>query len=174
MAFDPSLYIIERIGSSFLAIMPRPVPGEWLDDCLMRLKKEGIGRIVSLLEEEEAEVIGLADEKEHCMRHGIEFLSYPIRDRGLPLDIDGFAEFTLQLYEQTGRGTATAIHCRAGIGRASVVAAGVLLQCGFEPLDAFELIQRARGVEIPDTMEQRQWIIDNHHQICQHKTRRPS
>jgi protein-tyrosine phosphatase len=133
MAFDPSLYVIERIGSSFLAIMPPPVPGEWLDDCLIRLKKEGIGRIVSLLEEEEATAIGLTDEEAHCWRQGIEFISYPIRDRGLPSDIDEFAELTLHIYEQTGRGPATAIHCRAGIGRASVVAAGVLLRCGFAP-----------------------------------------
>lgn len=170
MAFDPSLYVIEMIGSSFLAIMPRPVPGEWLDDCLIRLKRKGIGRIVSLLEEDEASAIGLADEENHCTRNQIEFLSYPIRDRGIPSDIESFSAFTLHLYEQTARGPATAIHCRAGIGRASIVAAGVLLRCGFEPQEALEKIQQARGVEVPDTPEQRQWILDNHHQICQYRT----
>ena len=170
MAFDPSLFVIERIGCSFLATMPRPVPGEWLDDCLVSLKKEGIGRIVSLLEADEADEIGLADEEESCKRNGIEFISYPIKDRGLPSDIDDFSAFTLHLYEQTGRGPATAVHCRAGIGRSSVVAAGVLLRCGFDPIDAFEQIEKARGVGIPDTPEQRQWIIDNRLKICQHRT----
>ncbi len=174
MAFDPSLYVIEMIGSSFLAIMPRPVPGEWLDDCLVRLKEKGIGRIVSLLEEDEARAIGLEDEEDRCSKNEIEFLSYPIEDRGIPSDIERFSAFTLHLYEQTARGPATAIHCRAGIGRSSIVAAGVLLRCGFAPREALEKIQRARGVEIPDTPEQRQWILDNHHRICQYGTSPPS
>ena len=70
------------------------------------------------------------------------------------------------LYETTGRGINTVIHCRAGIGRTSLVTAGVLLQAGFEPDEAFEHIGKARGMAVPDTDEQRDWVVANHLEIC--------
>lgn len=51
-------------------------------------------------------------------------------------------------------GLNTVIHCRADIGRTGVVAAGVLLHCGFEPLEAIEHISKLRDVAVPDTQEQ--------------------
>jgi protein-tyrosine phosphatase len=56
------------------------------------------------------------------------------------------------------QGKATAIHCRAGIGRASVVAACTLVCLGTKPDDAFDLIAKARGIGVPDTDGQRAWV----------------
>jgi len=58
-------------------------------------------------------------------------------------------------YNEAAGGLNTVIHCRAGIGRTGIVAAGVLLHCGFEPMKAFEHISRKRGASVLDTQEQR-------------------
>ncbi|GGM59052.1 hypothetical protein ACFFX1_41745 [Dactylosporangium sucinum] len=48
-------------------------------------------------------------------------------------------------------------HCRIGIGRASLLAAGILALTGVPPERAWPLIERARGLPVPDTPEQRAW-----------------
>ena len=55
-------------------------------------------------------------------------------------------------------GKAVAVHCRAGIGRSSLIAACVLVLLGFAPGMAFDLIGKARGVKVPDTEGQRDWV----------------
>jgi protein-tyrosine phosphatase len=165
MAFEPQIYIVEQIGSSFLAIMARPIPGEWIDEQFCKLSQMGIERIVSLLEPEEAQELGLGAESELCAAHGIQFLSFPIGDRGVPSSIQDFRDLSFMLYETTAGGLATVIHCRAGIGRASLMAAGVLLFAGFKPNDAFKHIAKARGTSVPDTKEQRAWLSKHYAEI---------
>lgn len=167
MAFEPSIYVVEPIGSGLLAVMARPVPGEWIEDEFAGIAAFGISRVVSLLEPDEAEELGLSEEESLCERNGMEFLSCPIPDRGLPGSVTDFARFTHMLYETIGRGTNTVIHCRAGIGRTGMVAAGVLLHAAFEPEAAFEHIAKARGMYVPDTQEQRDWLIAHWNNILQ-------
>ncbi len=62
------------------------------------------------------------------------------------------------LAEKIGEGSTIAVHCRAGIGRSSLIAACVLAVSGTDPDAAFALIAAARGVAVPDTMEQRDWV----------------
>lgn len=165
MAFEPSIFVVEPIGSGFLAVMARPVPGEWVEDEFGRISAHGIHCIVSLLEPKEAVEIGLGEEKALCERHSMEFVSYPISDRGLPSSVFGFAALTHSLYESIARGNNTVIHCRAGIGRTGIVAAGILLHAAFAAESAFDHITKARGMAVPDTEEQRQWIISNQRAI---------
>jgi protein-tyrosine phosphatase len=56
-------------------------------------------------------------------------------------------------------GRSIAIHCRAGIGRSSMIAACALILCGIDAAEALALIKAARGVSVPDTDEQRDWVI---------------
>jgi predicted protein tyrosine phosphatase len=165
MAFEPNIFVVEPIGSGFLAVMARPVPGEWINDEFSGISAFGIHRIISLLEPDEENEIGLGAEAELCARLHMEFVSYPIPDRGLPDSIADFAKFTHSLYESIGSGTNTVIHCRAGIGRTGLVAAGILLHAAFDAKSAFDHIAKARGMAVPDTEEQRLWIIDNQRAI---------
>jgi protein-tyrosine phosphatase len=157
----PTIYEIERIGSGCLAVMGRPRAGDWAADEFAGLAELGITDVVSLLERSEAYDIGLAEEAQFCEAAGICFHSYPITDRGLPPSVDALSKLACQLYHLCAGGAGVAIHCRAGIGRSGLLGAAVLLHCGFSAKDAFAKISAARGVPVPDTAEQAQWLIDN-------------
>lgn len=157
----PQIYKIKSIGLGSLSVMAKPVAGEWLEGDFRFYKDSGIGLIVSLLEEFEAYTLGLQDEKEIAERHGIVFLSFPIADRGVPESLARFIAFISSLHEQVQGGAHAAVHCRAGIGRSGLVAAGVLLLEGFTPEEAFALVSEARRCPVPDTEEQRRWLIEN-------------
>ena len=161
----PDLYKVVWIGDGFLAVMAKPIAGEWIDDELRAIAKEGIIKIVSLLGRHEAFEVGLEQENEYAQKNAMEFVSYPIQDRGLPSSVKEFSHFTHHLYHDIATGKNTVIHCRAGIGRTGLVAAGVLLHHGFKPDEAFKHISQKRGVQVPDTEEQYKWIVSNHHLI---------
>jgi protein-tyrosine phosphatase len=55
-------------------------------------------------------------------------------------------------------GAAVAVHCRAGIGRSGLVAAGLLVAQGRSPAEAFTAVSNARGVRVPDTPDQEAWL----------------
>jgi protein-tyrosine phosphatase len=154
----PVFFTVERIGSGLLAVMGRPRAGEWAADEFAGLAEQGITDIVSLLELSEARELGLADEHSHCASAGIRFKSFPIVDRGLPSSAADLSVLACDIYHRCASGAGTLIHCRAGIGRTGLVAAAVLLHCGFEPADAFATVGAARGVTVPDTAEQARWL----------------
>jgi len=60
-----------------------------------------------------------------------------------------------------GMDDSLAVHCRASIGRSSVLAVSVVVRLGGEANEAFIAVKSARGCSIPDTPEQRQWVIQN-------------
>jgi len=53
------------------------------------------------------------------------------------------------------------VHCRQGIGRSGLVAACLLVRKGVSPGAAVEMASAARGISVPETAEQRDWI-DNY------------
>ena len=165
----PTFYEIERIGSGFLAVMAIPIPGEWIDEELSGLHDAGLRQVVSLLEDHEAYELGLAEESTLCEKHGLSFVSYPIPDRGLPPAVEGFKNLTKAIYHESAGGRSTVVHCRAGIGRTGLMAAGVLLHAGFGVEEAFGRISEQRGVEVPDTQEQREWLFTNFEEIVRKK-----
>lgn len=150
------LYWIDAAGPLKLAIMARPRAGDWLDDEVAHWARSGIGIVISLLEPDEIADLGLGAEAALCDQHGIEFLAYPIPDRGLPASPDLAMRFAAEV---ASRGKPIAIHCRAGIGRSSVMAAAVLIARGVSATAALSAIERARGLPIPDTDAQRDWVV---------------
>lgn len=158
MAFEPNISIVGRIGSGFLAVMPKPVTGEWAEDEFANISRFGIRQVVSLLETDEAEVFDLHDEAALCEKNGMRFIHYPICDRSLPESLDDFVEFTHQIFRDVESGVSTVVHCLAGIGRSGITACGVLIHSGMTAEAAFDQITEARGLQVPDTEQQRDWI----------------
>jgi hypothetical protein len=141
-----------------LAIMARPRAGEWLDDEIVGWRVEGIDVIVSLLEAEEGAELGLHREVGLCQGLAIEFISFPIPDRGVPRSASATMALAKTIVQRLSDGKAVAIHCRAGIGRSALIAACVLELLGIAAELAFVLIGEARGVKVLDTEGQRNWV----------------
>jgi len=139
--------------------MPRPRAGEWLDDEIIGWRMEGIDMVVSLLEPAEISELGLEREAELSRVHGMELISFPIPDRGLPASLRDATVLAKSMALKVREGKTVAIHCRAGIGRSSVVAAAVLIGSGLTADEALRLITAARGFDVPDTEAQLEWVM---------------
>ncbi|HZO57678.1 MAG TPA: dual specificity protein phosphatase family protein [Bryobacteraceae bacterium] len=154
------LYWVPGPWPGRLAISKRPRGGEWLADEVKAWKAVGVSTVVSLLEEDESAELGLAREAETAGAAGIEFISLPVPDRGVPGSAEGMARVVARLHAALQRGDTVAVHCRQGIGRSGMLAAGTLIAAGLEARQAMEVVSRARGVEVPETDEQREWLTE--------------
>jgi hypothetical protein len=85
----PTVHWIEAPPPGRLAIVPRPRAGDWLGDEIAGWRAAGIDLVVSLLEPEEAAELGLQDEAGLCRQNTIEFVSFPIPDRGAAIMAGG-------------------------------------------------------------------------------------
>lgn len=117
------------------------------------LKALGVTDVLSMLPVEEAVDLGMSQEADHCAAFGICFQSFPIADFGLP-DRLSFASLIGDVKASLEAGKHIAIHCRAGIGRSGMVAACILIALGETAQTAVARTSQARGVSIPDTVEQ--------------------
>lgn len=158
----PDLYRIVDCEGGFLAIMPRPSPEEWLRAEISELGKMGVTTLVSLLEVAEERQLLLSAEADIAAENGIEFVSYPIEDRAVPLDLDSYTNLVFDLANRVLNGHGVAIHCRAGIGRSGIIAAAVMVKIGLAPETVFARISEARRCAVPDTYEQTEWFIQHH------------
>jgi protein-tyrosine phosphatase len=141
-----------------LAIVPRPRGNEWLRDDLTSLRRDGIDILVSLLTRAEAAELGLSHEQAVCEAMGIEFRSFPIPDHSVPATHREMQELAEHLATERRHGKNIGAHCCAGIGRSSLLMAAVLCVEGISPERAFRLISNGRGLQVPDTLEQAEWL----------------
>ncbi len=154
----PEVYWIDVPAGARLAVMPRPRAGDWLDDEIAGWQAEGIDVIVSLLEAGEVRELDLQREASLCHDLEMEFIPFPIPDRGVPATTREATALAEAIVTRLNEGKAVALHCRAGIGRSSLIAACVLVLLGMAPGTAFDLIGKARGFKVPDTEGQRDWV----------------
>ena len=149
------MFWIDGADPGRLAIAARPRAGDWLEDEIESWRVAGVGSVVSLLEPDEIHDLGLEKEQEACLAAGITFTSFPILDRGVPTSLLKTRELVAQFKAQLFRGGSVLVHCRAGIGRSSLIAACILKSLGHTSDEAFARIGAARGL---DTPIQREWV----------------
>jgi len=105
------------------------------------LRAQGIARVVDLRTE-------CCDDEEVLRTHGVLLLSLPTEDccavSQEMLD-DGVAWVRAQLSD----GHRVYIHCEHGIGRSVLLTVCVLVDLGFEPLEALAHVKRARAKASP-------------------------
>lgn len=152
----PSVYKIDSATRGAFFLMPKP-SGEWLREDIRYYAEIGIEHVVSLLEPNEISELGLLREKEVCKAAGILFTSFAIPDRQIPQN-DKFDTLVVNLAENLAGGTSLAIHCRAGIGRSGLLACCILKSIGLDSEKAISLVSEARGLVIPDTRVQVDFI----------------
>jgi protein-tyrosine phosphatase len=159
IAIRPDVYWIEGPWHGKLAILARPRGEDWLGDEVEGWKKVGVDIVVSLLTSSEESELGLTSEAEIVKRTGLTYISSPIADYSVPDSKLPMQQLAAELNDQLSRGACIGVHCRQGIGRSSLVAACVLVTSGESPKSAFEHIELARGRSVPDTTEQKDWVI---------------
>jgi len=141
-----------------LAIVPRPRGGDWLADEIRSWRAAGIDVVTSLLTPAEVAELELQEEEILSRMAGLEPVSFPIPDYGVPSSRRDLTEVIHHLETALAAGKNVAVHCRQGIGRSSVLAASLLVSAGIDPDEAFRRIEKARGRPVPDTPEQRAWV----------------
>jgi protein-tyrosine phosphatase len=142
-----------------LAIVLCPSGGRYLSGELSHLKSAGIQTLVSLLSQEQVVMLDLAEEPLLARRLGMQFLHHPIPDHQLPPDKQAFSAFVTELARRLRAGQQIGIHCWGSIGRATITAACTLIHLGWSPAAALAAVEAARGLPVPDTEEQRHWIL---------------
>jgi protein-tyrosine phosphatase len=154
--------------------MAHPRGGTLLAAEMAGLARAGVDVFVSALTGDEDRRLGLTGAAAAATAAGIDFLSFPIADRGVPLtrfsfglpareggagDIDVVAlGIRLAAHVRAGRFVVT--QCFAGIGRSSLLAAVTLVMLGVGPEAALRMVSEARGLPVPDTEAQRHWLYE--------------
>ena len=151
-------WIYQFDNGSKLGIMARPRGDDWQEEEIIKLKKQNIGVWVSLLEPHEVSELGLRNQPSLCNKHDLDFINFPIVDRGIPEKGSKIEQLISQLFQKIQQGNAVVIHCRMGIGRSSIIAASILLQYGVTTEQILQKITSARGLKVPDTEQQVQWL----------------
>jgi protein-tyrosine phosphatase len=133
----------------------------WLDDQLAvsgcfpmesvaeLARTHAIGAVVDLREED-------CDDRHALARAGVDFLHLPTPDLhpATPEMLDQGVGFARQHIE---RGRGVLIHCQHGIGRSPLLALCVMVDLGWEPLDALELAKQRRVRVSPSESQYRGW-----------------
>lgn len=153
----PELYWIDEVKPLRLAIMARPRADDWLRDEIVGWQSAGISTVVSLLESHEVCDLGLKDESSICAEFSIDFLVFPVPDRGTPASIHATALLVSDVVGRLRHGDGVGVHCRAGIGRSGLLVACVLLKLGVPFQEVFPMLSRARKLTVPDTPAQIDW-----------------
>jgi protein tyrosine phosphatase (PTP) superfamily phosphohydrolase (DUF442 family) len=143
-----------------LGIVPRPRGAEWLDDETRAWREAGIDLVVSLLRPDEEAELDLTGESISSTASGLAFRAFPIPDRSVPSSREAVAEIADQVVDALRSGKTVVVHCRQGIGRSALMVAAVLIAGGLHAETAVNAIRQSRGLDVPETPTQRQWISD--------------
>jgi protein-tyrosine phosphatase len=161
----PALHVIDGPYPGRLATMGHPRGGPWLADEMAGLARAGVDVFVSALTWEEDQRLGLTGVAAAAAAARIEFVPFPIADRGVPRaqDIAGDTDVValgvrLAAHIRAGRFVVT--QCFAGIGRSTLLACATLVMLGFGPEQSLRMVSEARGLPVPDTEAQRHWLYE--------------
>ncbi|WNV91421.1 hypothetical protein [Umezawaea sp. Da 62-37] len=153
----PETYPVQRAFPGRLSTMAHPPGGADLVASMAALRTSGVDVLVSALTSGEEAALDLRDERSAAEAAGLEFHPLPIGDFGVP-DRDAITPTLTALVAELRGGANVVVHCWAGIGRSSLIAASLLVLDGADPDEAWRLISAARGCPVPETDTQREWI----------------
>jgi protein-tyrosine phosphatase len=156
--FETTIHWVQDLTPHRLGLMARPRGGESLREEIAAWQRASLDVVVSLLESHEVRELELREEPSLCAEHGIAFRHFPIPDRGTPQSYREASALIAELAAELASGRSVAIHCRAGIGRTGLIAGCLLHGLGIPEKEIFRLLTRSRGVAMPDTAEQADWV----------------
>jgi protein-tyrosine phosphatase len=142
-----------------LGIMPAPRGGDALNDEVKAWRAAGVTRVISALEPMEEAFLELQQEAALCERYGMVFEHFSIIDRSTPAHDSKATDLIAKLATALEEGEIILVHCRMGIGRSGMLCGATLVALGLDPTEAFVRVQNARGLRVPDTRAQLEWVF---------------
>ena len=136
-----------------------PGLGRSLASDLESLREWGARGLLSLIEDHEFALLGVASLGKQVEALGMHWWHLPIRDMGTP-DAhfeSRWRETGQELRRLLGEGESIAVHCRGGLGRTGTIAARLLVELGSEPALAIERVRETRPGSI-ETREQEAFV----------------
>jgi rhodanese-related sulfurtransferase len=112
-------------------------------------REHGIGAVIDLRAE-------LKDDEQRLREHGIDFLHLPTPDLQ-PASVDVLEDGVRFARAHMDKGDKVLIHCQHGIGRSALLALCVLVDEGWEPLDALKHAKDQRWVVSPSRSQYDGW-----------------
>lgn len=152
------LFFVDTDLPGRLAVATCPAAAPDLIRDIRSWRAEGIQLVVSMLEPDEAEDLGVGSEAGTCRDLGIEFACVPTPDHWIPNDERTFDAAVALATSRLLAGNGVATHCYAGIGRSPMFAACVLVRTGLDVASACRVLSAARRMPVPEMAEQRQWV----------------
>ena len=154
-----------RIGMTFCPGKhdPHAMTGSWERDLqtdLAAIANCGATALVTLMEQDELERLGVSNLGETAMAQGLDWYHLPIRDVSVPS-----AAFELEWNVVAGNygrellgGESVVVHCRGGLGRTGLIAARLLVELGETPSAALQRVRAAKPGAV-ETTEQEQYVL---------------
>lgn len=116
-----------------------------LDVDLKRLKDElNITKLICLLEDAELSQLGIPDLLEKANACGIQTQHFQVDDEGKPESLAEMKEVVHFATDAIQAGESILIHCKGGRGRTGMMAAAILVEQGYTPDEAIDLVKQHR------------------------------
>jgi ADP-ribosyl-[dinitrogen reductase] hydrolase len=132
-----------------------------LDADVRVIREWGAAAVVTLIEDQEFEMLGVQRLPKAVRDAGMEWHHLPIRDVQVP-DARfeaGWASAGVLIGDRLRNGGRVLVHCRGGLGRTGIVAARLLVECaGATPQQALDAVREARPGAV-ETPEQETWVL---------------
>lgn len=137
---------------------------EWardLDTDLRVIAAWGTKHLITAMETNEMDQLGVRDMGETARRFGLHWTQVPITDGDVP--DHRFDTIWPNLVKSVTRdlllGNRTVIHCRGGLGRTGLLSCLVLIELGSSPGNALQLVRTARPGTV-ETQAQQNFVLN--------------
>lgn len=117
----------------------------------------GARTLVTLLEIDEMDRLGIADLLAAGRHRGLHVVHFPIADVSIPTT-EATNRIVAELFERSRE--PLVIHCNGGLGRSGVIAGCILRAIGLPAPEALDRLRAARGAKCPETAEQRAFVAE--------------
>lgn len=114
--------------------------------------------LVCLIEEHEFRLLRIPDLAKRAEARGLEVIRFPIKDGGVPSNLDEVDPLIEQILAHGAAGRRVVIHCQAVLGRTGTIAGCCLAALGFEIEAIFTRLREDRSKRCPENETQREFI----------------